>query len=577
MVRVHGESASATVILPHPQQRDLLHVRWNTSMRQTSTISLTDATSMVPRHPKRPRVSATANHADPTANDRTDLTVNNRPVPTNTSQASHTADASASSTADTETAPATDGRVDPTAQGRRDPAAGDHANPAAEGCTDSTTDRHTGPGAHDTLSVCAEATHDNPSSISDTRNSGSATDTPDSSETVPASADALRAAAHADPTRARPEAGFVVRVHGESASATVILPHPEQRDLLHVRWNTSMRQTSTIDLTDIASVEPRQSKRPRISATAAETCPAAHNRTDLTADDSSTSAIAGQADPATASRAGPAADSNTAPTADGRADHAAHECRDSCPDHHHDALTADGHANLDADPRTDPDATADTSPPPRGDAPCAHVEDAPSTLGARSAPPARGSLLARTLGSVGDYAMAIAASARTNVLQLRWRAHSDEREQPGPCLDGTPAPPPEAPALPQAPHPQPATAAPARTVAQPEPSTGTRPKPPSRSLLPSGRPSQTSSLMSSPPPPHAAPYPARRSTSLRPTRRSQCAQLSSRPRAKIVRHKSASSTTTESRSRTSLTPDGAPPCQRGSPWRPNAASGSVMP
>ena len=135
VVRVHGESASATVILPHPEQRDLLQVRWNTSMRQTSTISLADVTSMVPQLPKRRRVSTAANRADPTANDRTAPTVDNRSAPTNTSQADHTTDASASPTADDTTAPATDGQVDPTARGRRDPAAGDHANPTTEGPT----------------------------------------------------------------------------------------------------------------------------------------------------------------------------------------------------------------------------------------------------------------------------------------------------------------------------------------------------------------------------------------------------------------------------------------------------------
>ena len=80
--------------------------------------------------------------------------------------------------------------------------------------------------------------------------------------------------------------------------------------------------------------------------------------------------------------------------------------------------------------------------------------------------------------------------------------------------------------------------------------------------------SQTSWLMSSPPPPHTAPCPARRNTYLKQTRRYRCAQPSSRPRVKIVRRKSASSTTTQSRSRTSPTPDGAPPCQRGLPWSP---------
>ena len=391
---------------------------------------------------------------DPTADGRAALAVTNRPAPANTSRTDHTADASTSSAADTETAPATCGQADPAAHGPRDPAARDHANPTAEGCANSTTDHHTDPGAEVHGGV--------PPAVVEQDGQSSA--------------------------RARPEAGFVVRVRGESASATVILPHPEQRDLLHVRWNTSMRQTSTIELTDVTSAEPRQSKRPRIPATTAETCPAARNRTGPATDDSSKSAAAGQNDLTTAHWAGSAADGNTAPTADGRAHHAAHESRDSCPDHRHDALTADGHANLDADPRTDPNATADTSLPPRGDAPCAQVEDAQNTLDTRSEPAARGSLLARTLGSIGDCAKAVAANARTNVLQLRWRAHSDERERPGPCLDRTPAPLPEVLAPPQAPHPRPATAAPARTMERPEPPTGTRPEPSSRSLLPSGRP-----------------------------------------------------------------------------------------
>ena len=60
----------------------------------------------------------------------------------------------------------------------------------------------------------------------------------------------------------RPGEGAVVRIHGESAPATVILPHPEQRHLLHVRWNTRIRQMSTINLTEVASVVHRHPKRP---------------------------------------------------------------------------------------------------------------------------------------------------------------------------------------------------------------------------------------------------------------------------------------------------------------------------
>ena len=42
--------------------------------------------------------------------------------------------------------------------------------------------------------------------------------------------------------------------------------------------------------------------------------------------------------------------------------------------------------------------------------------------------------------------MAIASSARSGVLQLRWQAHnSSDQEQPDPRLDGSLAPPPGAP------------------------------------------------------------------------------------------------------------------------------------
>ena len=134
------------------------------------------------------------------------------------------------------------------------------------------------------------------SSIVDARRSGGAAAAPKPRETAPAPADALRATAHADPTRARPEAGSVVRVHGESASATVTLPHPEQRDLLHVRWNTSMRQTSTISLTDVTSMVPRQPKRRRVSTTANHADSIANDCTALTADNRSAPTNTSQAD-----------------------------------------------------------------------------------------------------------------------------------------------------------------------------------------------------------------------------------------------------------------------------------------
>ena len=410
VVRVRGVSARATIILPHPEQRDLLQVRWNTSMRQTSTIGLAEITSMAPPPPKRRRVPTAANRTDPTANDRTTPAAGNRSAPTNASRAGHTTDASAGLAADDTTAPATDGQTDPTARGRSDPAAGDRANPTTERGTDPTADRHAGPDARGSLTGRAKATHDNPGPSTDnrkrqrttvdmadvaptedpqrgaspavaiglavvdastssaagpreptatavaggsrspdaplasvptapttTRNvahgerhvrvSSSAADTENAPATCSRTDPAVHghrdpaAYDHANPTaegcadstadhhtvpgaavhsgvppaaveqddqsgaRARPGAGFVIRVRGESASATVILPHPEQRDLLQVRWNTSMRQTSTIELVEVTSAEPRQSKRPRVPATKAGACPAARNSTGPAADD----------------------------------------------------------------------------------------------------------------------------------------------------------------------------------------------------------------------------------------------------------------------------------------------------
>ena len=153
----------------------------------------------------------------------------------------------------------------------------------------------------------------NPGATADARRSGGAAAAPNPRETAPAPADALRAAAHADPTRAHPEAGFVVRVHGESASATVILPHPEQRDLLHVRWNTSIRQTSTISLTDVASVVTRHPKRLRVSTTANHTDPTANDRIAITVDNRPAPTNVSQTGPTTDASTSSAADVKTAP------------------------------------------------------------------------------------------------------------------------------------------------------------------------------------------------------------------------------------------------------------------------
>ena len=108
-------------------------------------INLTDSHRwrLPPKRPAPPH----ANHADPTADDRTALT----------STAAH----QPSPTADDTTAPATCGQVDPDAQGRRDPAAADHANATTGGGADPTTDHHGGPGTHGTLDNRAVTTHDN--------------------------------------------------------------------------------------------------------------------------------------------------------------------------------------------------------------------------------------------------------------------------------------------------------------------------------------------------------------------------------------------------------------------------------
>ena len=134
-----------------------------------------------------------------------------------------------------------------------------------------------------------DATRDCYATAVDARSFGGTTDAPDSYETEPASTDAPRAATHAGPARACPEVGDVVRIHGQSASATVISMHPEQCDQVCVRWNTSMWQCRTIDLAEVKSVKPRQPKRACVSATTAETCPTAHGRINLTADNCSTS------------------------------------------------------------------------------------------------------------------------------------------------------------------------------------------------------------------------------------------------------------------------------------------------
>ena len=100
----------------------------------------------------------------------------------------------------------------------------------------------------------------------DGRAPGSATDTPDSSGIVPATAEAPRATAYADLTRACPKTGDEIRIHGQSTSAMVISTHLQQRHLLNVRWNNRMRQHSTIDMTDVASVkEPQRDASPDVA------------------------------------------------------------------------------------------------------------------------------------------------------------------------------------------------------------------------------------------------------------------------------------------------------------------------
>ena len=122
-------------------------------------------------------------------------------------------------------------------------------------------------------------------------------------------------------TRSRAaKTGDEVQIHGQSTLATVIAPQPEQCHQIRVRWNTRMREQSIIDLTEIASVKPRQSKRPRVSATNAGAGPTAHDRISLTADDHSASATTSQADPAAEGWTSSTTGGSAASTADGHTD-----------------------------------------------------------------------------------------------------------------------------------------------------------------------------------------------------------------------------------------------------------------
>ena len=95
-----------------------------------------------------------------------------------------------------------------------------------------------------------------------------------------------------------------------------------------------MREQSIIDLTEIVSVKPRQSKRPRVSATKTEAGPTAHDRINLTADDHSASATTGQADPAAEGWTSSTTGGSAASTAYGHADLTAQGCHNPATDDH---------------------------------------------------------------------------------------------------------------------------------------------------------------------------------------------------------------------------------------------------
>ena len=301
----------------------------------------------------------------------------------------------------------------------------------------------------------------------------------------PASTEAPSDTTHAGPARIRLAEGDEIRVHGQSACARILSLHPEHQ--VCVRWSTRMREVSTIDLADIASVQPPSSKRPRASTDATGTGPTAHRRTKPDANGRSTPTAASHAKFADGTQPDSTTAGHPASAADGHADHTPREHQDPTAGDRA-APTANDRTGPSASLHTSPDTAADARTPPPTDAACAYTEHAPNEPDAHTELPMRSGLLARTLGKVSDYAMSLMSSTGSSGLRLRWRAHTGDREQPGQCIDGTPAPPPEAPAPPEAHHPQPEAAAPTRTDAQPGAPGGARPCPPSRSSLPSGRP-----------------------------------------------------------------------------------------
>ena len=79
-----------------------------------------------------------------------------------------------------------------------------------------------------------------------------------------------------------------------------------------------MREQSIIDLTDIASVKPRHSKRPRASANATGAGPTAHHRINPNTDDRSASTATSHAEPAGGPQTESTTDGNAAPAASDR-------------------------------------------------------------------------------------------------------------------------------------------------------------------------------------------------------------------------------------------------------------------
>ena len=265
------------VISTHPQQRHLLNVRWNNRMRQHSTIDMTDvASAKEPQRDASPGVAISCTGSKQASTSEL-AARSSSPGPIRGTAAPACGLATLVRPDDRP------GHGERTALGVYLPTAllssvpGSPSGGPVAACSRTDGRGHLAElGAHDPNDEPLNATRDCYAAAVDAHSSGGATDALDSGETVPASANAPRADTHASPTCACPEEGDEVQVHGQSASAMVIPMHPEQCDQVCVRWNTRMREYSTIDLADIASLKPRQSKRTRVSSTTAETCLTAH-------------------------------------------------------------------------------------------------------------------------------------------------------------------------------------------------------------------------------------------------------------------------------------------------------------